>query len=240
MAVFDNEREEHPSYGMLGFSRVTRGGKCNLFGTSITHRDTIRLTLKRGAVRRDLNQDWYSATENLFEVEMSYNQFAELITSLNMGEGIPVTIRYLGYDQVEDPPIVDKKEQHRSEFDALVKKSYQQCQDIIDRVMNTLNSKSSFNKKEREELLSSLMQLSHNIGSNQSFQLAQFQEQMDKTVTEAKGEIESFVQNKMLVLAQQKLVETSPSALTDGLSTPEIAVVPQSKRLKAVKRDGQN
>lgn len=231
MAVFDNERETHPSYGMLGFSRVTRGGKCNLFGTSITHRDTIRLVLKRGAVRRDLHQDWYSANEQLFEVEMSYNQFAELITSLNMGEGIPVTIRYIGYDQVEDPPVVDKKELHCTEFDQQVRKTYKKCQDLIRRVEEILTTKTTFNKKEREELLSTLTQLAHGIGSNQTFQLSQFQEQMDKTVLEAKGEIEAFVNHKMLQLAQQTLVE-HPAALTDGLSTSEITGEPKRPRLK--------
>lgn len=235
MAVFDNERETHPSYGMLGFSRVSRGGKCNLFGTSITQRNTIRMTLKRGAVRRDLSQDWYSATENLFEVEMSYNQFAELITSLNMGDGIPVTIRYIGYDPVEDPPVVDRRELHRSEFEELVKKSYNQCQELITTIGDTLSKKTSFNKKEKEELMSLLMQLSHNIGSNQSFQLSQFQEQMDKTVTEAKAEVEAFVQHKMLQLAQQKLVETAPEELTSGFSVPELSSGKPTKFKKVVK-----
>ena len=47
----------HPSYGMLSFHRVT-GAATPLFGSSIQHRDTIRLTLKEGEVKRSLNKDW--------------------------------------------------------------------------------------------------------------------------------------------------------------------------------------
>ena len=42
--LFKN-KETHPSYGMLQFSRTT-GGKTSLFGSSIKHKDTIRLKVK--------------------------------------------------------------------------------------------------------------------------------------------------------------------------------------------------
>ena len=41
--------------------------------------------------------------------------------------------------------------------------------------------------------------IQNDLVSNQEFQLSQFQEQMDKTVQEAKGEIESFYKNRLNV-----------------------------------------
>lgn len=88
-----NKRKTHPAYGMLSFSRRT-GGKQSLFGSSIEHKDVIAMTLRHGEVDRQLNRDWYHGTEVIAEVEMSYAQFAEAITSMNIGTGVPVTIRF--------------------------------------------------------------------------------------------------------------------------------------------------
>ena len=49
--------------------------------------------------------------------------------------------------------------------------------------------------------------LNSNIGSSIVFIADQFNEQMDKTVMEAKGEIESFCQNKINTIANAALVE---------------------------------
>lgn len=84
----------HPSFGMLSFSRA-HGGHSNLFGSSIQHRDTIHMVLKEGTVSRDLNEDWYFGGPEIVEVEMSQSQFAELITSMNMGSGVPCTIKFI-------------------------------------------------------------------------------------------------------------------------------------------------
>lgn len=52
-----------------------------------------------------------------------------------------------------------------------------------------------------------LNMLTYDIGSNIGFIADQFNEQMDKTVMEAKGEIESFCQNKINAIANASLVE---------------------------------
>lgn len=45
------------------------------------------------------------------------------------------------------------------------------------------------------------------IGVNTEFVYQQFNEQMDKTVMEAKGEVEAFCQNKMNSIAQAALMD---------------------------------
>lgn len=218
-----SERERHESYGMLGFSR-TSGGPRNLFGTSIQHRDTIRLSLKEGSVCRGLNQDWFYGGKELFSVEMSYSQFAELITAMNVGDGIPVTIRSEHGKQMENPPYVDKAAQHLNEYQELISETYQDTQELIKRVSELFTSKKALNKQEREDILRDLSKISQNIGSSQSFQVSQFQEQMERTVTEAKGEIEAFAQNKLLQVGQQKLVEEMPVLLDAGDSISNMRV----------------
>lgn len=98
------EKKQHPSYGMIRFARSSIGGSGTaLFGSSIMHNNVIRLSISKGMMEREGNEDWFLAgtdiNDMIVEVEMSYTQFAEAITSLNIGEGIPVTIRRAGKRQ---------------------------------------------------------------------------------------------------------------------------------------------
>ena len=67
--------------------------------------------------------------------------------------------------------------------------------------------KKNLTKADRQEILSKLSKLSMDIGCNMDFIVDQFNEQMDKTVMEAKGEIEAFCQNKINTIANAALVE---------------------------------
>lgn len=105
------EKTTHPAYGMLSFSRRS-GSKTPLFESSIEHRDTIAMTLTHGDVTRGLNTDWYHGNGIIAEVEMSYSQFAEAITSMNMGSGVPVTVRRTEKDgKIPECDFINKKEQ---------------------------------------------------------------------------------------------------------------------------------
>lgn len=53
-----NAKDEHPSYGMFGVSRV-HGGAISLFCSSVKHNNTIRIRICRGSVCRELNRNWY-------------------------------------------------------------------------------------------------------------------------------------------------------------------------------------
>ena len=100
---------KHPSFGMLSFNR-THGGHSNLFGSSIQHNDTIHMVLKEGVVIRGLNDDRYVGEDEILEVEMSQSQFAELITSMNVGTGTPCTIKYLrGKGRINEADFINKR-----------------------------------------------------------------------------------------------------------------------------------
>ena len=211
----DFTTESHPSYGMLGFSRMTGSGGKSLFGSSIQHKATMRLRLMSGEVQRGLNTDWYHGRKLLYEVEMSQTQFAELITNPNSGDGIPVTIRYLDGENVEEPDFVDKKDQHVQEFQEKLSDTYDETRKLINNVRDTFATKKTLTRAEQNDILAMLDHISQNIGSNMDFAMRMFNEQVDQTVSEAKGEIEAFTQNKLLQIASMKLVEERESLITD-------------------------
>ena len=204
----ERETFKHPAFGMIGFSRVS-GGENTLFGSSIKHNDRIILKIKHGEQNRHLHEDWYFGRGLITEVEMSYSQFAECITAMNLGDGVPCTIRYTEEDG--NIPVIaennSKREQFRQEFSDKILKAMEKVQDQINEIQKSLDDKKNLGVKDRKEMISKLQQVKYNIGRNLDFCVEQFDEQMEKTTMEAKGEIEAFCQNKINSIAQAALVE---------------------------------
>lgn len=166
------------------------------------------MTLKRASLERSLNNDHYYGGELIAKVEMSYSQFAELITSMNMGDGVPVTIMYTEKEGlIEKSPFESKQEKFRQEFSEHLNNIKQEINDTINSISDMFNNKSNIGKKDREEIIKKLKYLDMHIGSNSEFIYKQFNEQMDKSVTEAKGEIEAFCQNRINSIANAALAE---------------------------------
>lgn len=213
------ETYKHPAFGMVSFGRVT-GGDNVLFGSSIKHNDRIRLTIKHGEQDRTLHEDRYYGRKRIVEVEMSYSQFAECIGAMNVGDGVPCTIQYTekeGYvPAIEESN--SKREQFRNEFGDTIAKAMEQVQMQINQIQESIDTKKSLGIKDRKEIISQLQQVKYNIGCNLDFCVEQFDEQMDKSTMEAKGEIEAFCQNKINSIAQAALVERKDELI--GLENP--------------------
>lgn len=207
-AGLKRETYRHPAFGMIGFSRVM-GGDNVLFGSSIKHNDRIQLKIKHGKQDRTLHDDHYYGRKTIIEIEMNYSQFAECISAMNVGDGVPCTIRYTekeGYiPAIEESN--SKREQFRNEFGDTIAKAMEQVQNQINQIQESINNKKNLGVKDRKEIISQLQQVKYNIGCNLDFCVEQFDEQMDKSTMEAKGEIEAFCQNKINSIAQAALVE---------------------------------
>ena len=200
-------RTSHSSYGTLLFNRAY-GGKTPLFGSSIEHSNVITMELRHADITRGLNRDSIYGNKSIVKVEMSYSQFAEAITSFGQGTGIPVTIRYTEKDGNIPPcDFVSKSEQFTDEFKTKTKDAMNDSQKLIQDVTDLFSQKKALTKADKETVISKLRKLSMDIGCNLDFIADQFNEQMDKTVMEAKGEIESFCQNKINAIASASLVE---------------------------------
>ena len=212
------KNEKNPAFGMLAFHRIS-GGDPNLFGSSVEHNEKLRLTLKEGSVSRELNNDWYYGDKTLFEVEMSYTQFAELISSMNVGDGVPVTIRYTketGY--VPGVQIVNKRKQFLNEFKESNSASAALAEELIEKLRGIFAEKRPIKARERDQILAILTRLSNAVNSQNEFILSQYNEAMENITAEAKGEIEAFVQNKINSLAMATLRENVLDVM--NISTP--------------------
>ena len=191
---------KHPSFGMIGLSRRSSSGVVPLFGSNIQHQHTITLTIKRAVNNRHLNNDWFHGEEQLIEIELSGAQYAEMISSFNMGDGVPCTIRQFDKHSYPDPPYESPVDVFQREFSAKMKNLGKECESVIEDAVKMLTEKPSIGKADREFLIKAIDRLVSQVSSNVPFVSQQFNESMENTVAQAKSEIETFLTNKIMSL----------------------------------------
>jgi hypothetical protein len=219
----------HESYGLLRFSRIS-GGHDNLFGSSIKHGEKISMEVTRATKRRNLNQYWYSPKEHLIEIMMSPSQFAEAITSMNHGCGIPITINYVGREHMSECPETNERQKFEDEFKQDVEDATQLMVDM-EKEIGEILSKKSVNKGDREQIRALTQKLIRQTRSHLTFVQSQFNEACDATVKEAKAEVEATILHAIVDAgldaiasgdAQQMIRERLPHLqLDEGDEEPE-------------------
>ena len=167
-------RTSHPSYGTIMFNR-SNSRVTPLFGSSIKHNNVIIMELRHAEIERGLNRDWVYGKAPIVEIEMSYSQFAEAITSFGCGSGVPCTIRYTEKDgRIPECDFVSKREQFTDEFKGKTKDAMNESQQLIQDVTNLFSQKKALTKADKEAVISKLRKLSMDLGCNLDFIADQF------------------------------------------------------------------
>jgi hypothetical protein len=214
----EEEKFEHESFGMVGVYH-TSGSPGPLFGSSIDHRHYVTIRIMTASRRRGLHQNWYSGDKQLIEIALSPTQYADMISAPNTGYGVPCTLQYVGDKRMEKCPEYNQRAIFEKEFEADVKKVMKDAKDLAAQVEAMITQK-TVTKTVLKEVAGKLRMLMQHIYSNLPFVQSQFNEAMDNTVTEAKGEVEAFVTNKVLSLGIEKLTEMIEGGLV-SLPTPD-------------------
>lgn len=196
----NDDFKSHPSYGMVGFTRI-HGRTSKLFGSVLEqHMTSILLRISRGVVYDPDSHRHYLGREELIEVELSSAQFAELLTTMNMGSGVPCTIRHINGAGVEGPPEEELTEVERSQeiFNAKAQKVAQGLRQGRKTAADIL-AKKSLTKDDKKLLLDILETAEREVGANMPFLHECFQETTDKMVSSAKAEVDAFTTHTILV-----------------------------------------
>lgn len=184
---------KHPTYGLARLSRSYSNKAHNLFGSGIKHANVIRLQISTAEINRTLNTESIMQDKAIIEIEMSEAQFANMITSFNQSDGTPVTItRREGEGLLGECPWVSKQEQYSKDFQQEMANFRHSMQLEVAKAKTILESGKAPNKGERQIILDSLSTLTNKLSSSLPFVADQFADQMERTVQDAKSEIEAL------------------------------------------------
>ena len=215
----DKFEREHPSYGLIRISRVTGGpGAKSLFGSPLAHHyGTIRLSIGSAKWIHDLHHDRYHGDfrgEHI-EIEMSAAQFADMITSLNMGSGTPCTIRDLMGVTVPPPPDHATEAEHiRDNFEGSLDKYKATARKYRGKI-EELTSKLS--TKARDEVRVAIDVIEDQLAANVPFVVKQFQEATTRITSAAKAEVDAFVTGVVRAAGLEAIAGGKlPSLLSSG------------------------
>jgi hypothetical protein len=209
------KRYSHPAMVTVSFHRVQ--GQTSLFGSTIKHNNYVTLSIQRAELNRSLSSDWIHASHiPLIEVDLSPYQFAELITTLNTGSGIPGTLKSLQGEHFESPELPTKAQHFKEEMTEAFKKNLKDLLDAQKEVKASLSDDKPLGKRKREEILYKIDSLERLVQSTLPFILDRFSEQMENTVTEAKSAVDAFVNHT--------IVETGLEALRNSVSSKNLMI----------------
>jgi hypothetical protein len=202
-----------PTMVMIGFSRQTHPsmGGVSLFGSSVRNSQVISLSIYPADVERHLSDDWYHAKNKpLIEVLLSPLQFAELLTTMNIGFGIPGTMVRHGDQFFELPEYPSTAEQFKDEVQddlKVVVDKILQAGKVIENLIDDPKPIGKQVRKELKELVASYRKL---IEDHLPFVLTQFGRHMARTVTEAKANVDAFVENTIVKTGIAELKKRQP------------------------------
>lgn len=220
-----NFERVHPSYGIVRISRTTGGpGALRLFGSPLAaHYGTIRLTIGAARWIHDGHRDTYygNLRGEHIEIEMSAAQFADMITSLNVGSGTPCTIRHLAGTSIPPPPDDATEAEHiRDSFEGSLNK-YRAKAHTYRKEIEKLTGKLPV--KVQNEIRIALDVIEDQLTANVPFIVKQFQEATSKITTAAKAEVDAFVTGVVRAAGLEAIAGGKlPALLPDATRSKEV------------------
>jgi hypothetical protein len=200
----ERENYQHPSFGLVGFSRIN--GSANFYGSELKQDHYVQMTVKQSEIQRDLSMDrYYAYGTPVIKIRMTSGQFSEMITSMNYGDGVPCTIEGIEGRKIEDLPIQESRKEfvHRK-FKDRMSEFAKNLTERQKRAMAIVNKK-TLSKEDAKELQHIIECLTTETKSNIPFFMECFQETMDVVVFEAKTEAENAILHKVTTLGMSEL-----------------------------------
>jgi hypothetical protein len=193
----------HPAYALMRFSRIQ--GHVTLFGSEIEHPSYIEMTVVPGEeVWRFSDRRFREAGNNarLIRVAMSHSQFAEAITTMNCGGGVPCTVeaqwRHREVPEGGEFPSIGRatttaREQVREDVSAKAVKVTQSVNDLAAKIEGLGISKAA-----KAELLRACAKVNQELNDNLPFILSQYHEAIEKMTQQARTETEAFISGALM------------------------------------------
>ena len=193
----EKKYETHESWGMIGASHCTCNSR-KFFQSDVPCHNLISITIKQAEKHRDLSRDWVMGKKTICEVYLTPMQWAEMLTNMNYGDGVPCTIRY-----TESNGLTDFKEEPSKldlvleETDSTIDKGVSILGELKENLQQLLADK-KLSRKAYDELTHNLARAVDCLGGNSiDFLKRSAKEEIEKMTVEAKANINSFIDYKI-------------------------------------------
>ena len=193
----------HPAFGTVYVGRVSCGGEGEvLFQSAIKHQHYVTLSINRAQVNRNLNRDSVFERDKMIEVKMSEQQWATLVSSLNLGGGVPCTLDLAPVPgaEMERLPKIEvepTKTTFENEMAEHLNQVVGRADDLVERLEAMLEPGKGIKKGDVQALHHDLKMLRMNVKSNTPFVQQQFARAMEKTTEAAKAEVDGFILRRL-------------------------------------------
>lgn len=207
--------ETHPAYAQLQFSRRNTSGY-SLYGSSIGHQHTITLRISKSVKQyTNYSEHYHADVRPYIEVEMSQAQFSEAITTMNIGDGVPVTLRQLQGKYIPRCQELTIQERVQRDLNGQLKTLARKLGADSVAVKELLTKKGTLTAQEKKDLLSMYNKYLQDIGENLPFLNECMQEVLDKNVTAAKSDVEAFMMHSLTCLGMEAMQNNNQQLLID-------------------------
>lgn len=186
----------HPAFGMVSVSR-RHTNKSTLYASDLNHQELIVVSVSQGQTTEHNGSSRHRKEPRalpLVEFTLSPAQWAAMITSFGMGEGVPCTLNIVREGKPVRVPDILPIESTRERFDRQIEESARRQIEKMQEVLAELGelvAKGKAGKKELAELYRSMSISLGNLPENLSFTSTLLQEQMDDIVASGKAELEA-------------------------------------------------
>jgi hypothetical protein len=211
----DDEIEfEHESYGMIAVSRMSGTRGVPLFGSSLEDNPSLmQVTITHGKRYHNLGHDRYYGHKEIIRLWMTPAQYAEMISNPNCGSGVPCTIRHIQGVEMDWPPEVPNegklvRDRFKLEAKDLMKKA-QEGGAHLKAVLST----AKISQKLKDEIQGTYEKATRFLWDAAPFLVESFQDAVQKTVVEAKQEIDAFMMHALQAAGAQALADKVKSPM---------------------------
>lgn len=213
-------RETHPAFATASVTRSS-GTPRALFQSDLRHHETITLTISEADRSRNLNRDWVHASHQVVEIEMSLAQWGSLVSSMGLGSGVPVTLRWQeGKGNLPLLPYAPRIQKNLNEVHGAIGKMLERARESLGDLTEAIEQKKGV-RAIREALNTHVRTLS-SAESNADFAVTSMSEAAEFVTSQARADIESHILH-----AQQLTGQNAPIQLPSFDAVQEIAAGPE-------------
>lgn len=195
--------------GKISWSRITCGAPIPMFGSEIATSNPIVLRISKASEdlsRGVANKHIMADARPFIEVEMTPVQWAELLTSGCVSDGVPCTIRTIDGKRMSSVKPKNVLDEYKCDVDASFKDFETEAKSLSKFVEDIYNSGKTMNRTQMKELAQKLSWFANKPSSQLEYIRDRFNEDMSDVVVKAKSEINAYAESNLAKLGIQCLM----------------------------------